>query len=666
MCGIAGIIALTAVNRRAVGAMTDRLAHRGPDDAGLWAAEDGRVVLGHRRLSILDTSARGHQPMTDAEGGIVATFNGEIYNYREIAARLKEEGVVFHTGTDTEVLIEAYRRWGDACLERFNGMFAFCLYDSYRQRILCARDRFAEKPFLFAQGNGFFAFASEYKALLALAEVPDEIDETRVFRFLRSGRAGLDEGRTTVFPAIQQLGGGEKLVLDARSLDCRIEPYWTLRRDPALGSIGEDEAVERFRDLLIDSVRLRLRSDVEVGSCLSGGLDSSAIVCVARRLIGDDTPYHVFSGRFPGTPADEGRFADAVVAATGATLHVTEPRPEDLLRSMADFMWLNELPVASTSQYAQWCVFAKAREAGVTVLLDGQGADELLGGYEQYFESYLVALAETGQAERAARERPEIEDRYPLALASTGQRVKRDLPAGLRKVAARLTGRGSDFAFGVTRDLGDLESAATVQGTAEGDALSAALEEDAFYAHLPALLRYGDRNSMAHSREVRLPFCDHRLAELALSLPPHHLMGDIQTKRLLRRSMAGIVPEVILTRWNKQGFRPPQDLWFGNGLGDAATALIHDPVFAARGWWNPGWWKTVLRRFQRGEAHLAWVLWKPLIAEAWMRHFVERSRQLKRENIFENLEKDVVFDPTHRGPNLLQPSSSIPGQDDSR
>jgi asparagine synthase (glutamine-hydrolysing) len=634
MCGIAGIVAQTAVNPRAVKEMTDRLAHRGPDDSGLWSTPDTRVSFGHRRLSILDPSPRGHQPMVDATGTIVITFNGEIYNYREIAACLREEGVVFQTETDTEVLIEAYRRWGEDFLHRLNGMFAFCLYDAHRELILCARDRFGEKPFLFTFGAGFFAFASEYKALLALAEVSHSIDETRVLRFLQSGRMGLDESPATVFPSIRQLDGGEKLVLDIRSLDFRIESYWTLTRDPALRQIGETEAVDRFRDVLVDSVKLRMRSDVELGSCLSGGLDSSAIVCIARRLIGEDKPYHVFSGRFPGTAADEGRFADAVVAATHATLHIAEPKPGGLLDRLDRFVWFNELPVASTSQYAQWCVFAKAREMGVTVLLDGQGADELLGGYEQYFEAYLAALCQSGHAGQAAEEGQAIALRYPLALAGPGQRFKRSLPDRLRKALARLSGRGSDFAFGVARDLGaTVPYPATTAGSGV-DALSAALEEDAFHAHLPALLRYGDRNSMAHSREVRLPFCDHRLAELVLSLPPGLLMGGIQTKRLLRRSMQGIVPDVILDRWNKQGFLPPQELWFAGDLGKAAATLIHDPAFAARGWWNVGWWKAVLRRFERGETHLAWVLWKPLIAEAWLRHFVQPLAQFPRESVF--------------------------------
>jgi asparagine synthase (glutamine-hydrolysing) len=635
MCGIAGIVGTREVAPEAVQAMIDRLAHRGPDSEGVWSAPDRRVILGHRRLAVLDPTPRGRQPMSDPSGRAVVTFNGEIYNYLEIGERLRAEGVTLTTGTDTEVLLHAYLRWGDDCLADFNGMFAFCLYDRDRRRILCARDRFAEKPFLFARGPDFFAFASEYKALLALAEIPDTVDERRILAFLRRSRAGLDDGRETAFPAIRQLRGGEKLVLDLDSLSCRITPFWRLTRDPALARLDDAEAAARLRELLTDSIRLRMRSDVEHGSCLSGGLDSSAIVCLARRILGEDAPYHVFSGRFPGTAADEGPYVEQVIAATGVTAHPAHPTANDLLARLDAFIWFNELPVGSTSQFAQWCVFERARQAGVTVLLDGQGGDEVLGGYEPYFEPYLAALRAGGEATLATREAAAIRRRYPLALPRLSHRIKRSLPFGPRLASARAGGWGSDFAFGLADPtmVAEVEADSPSAGTAP-DPLSAALEDDAFRAHLPALLRYGDRNSMAHSREVRLPFCDHRLAEFALSLAPARLMGGAETKHLLRRALRGIVPEAILTRWNKQGFLPPQEEWFRTRLADVTREVIHDPAFARRGWWHVPWWRRVLARFSGGESHLAWVLWKAFVAEAWCRHFLEPVRATRRVSAF--------------------------------
>ncbi|KIL97696.1 Asparagine synthetase glutamine-hydrolyzing [Paramagnetospirillum magnetotacticum MS-1] len=620
MCGIAGIVADRPVSPGAVEAMTGRLVHRGPDDQGIWRSDDGCAVLGHRRLSILDTSAAGHQPME--RDGLVTVFNGEIYNFVEVRAELVGLGEVFHTNSDTEVLLAAYDRWGPECFARFNGMFALAILDRRRKVLVCARDRFGEKPFLFAARPGLFAFASEYKALLAMAEIGRDFDPVPLLRFAHRPATGLDDERATLFPAILQLLPGERLELDLSTLDTRIDRYWTLARDPALGALGMGEAAERFRDLLTDSIRLRLRSDVAVGSCLSGGLDSGSIIMLARRLLGDDAPYHVFTGRFPGTRADEWDYARHTSQAAGAIVHQVEPSAAGLLADLPDFLWANELPVGSASQYAQYCVFRLAKEQGVTVLLDGQGADEILGGYEQYFARYLAGLP---GPERGAEEAA-IRARYPGALDSPRQALSKALPPRLRHWLAQISGKGSDLLFGLSPDLAEQVAKANAppvvpQGWSP---LAAELMRDSFSTHLPVLLRYGDRNSMAHSREVRLPFCDHRIAEFALSLDPKLLMGEAQTKRLLREAVKGILPEQVRTRWNKQGFLPPQDIWFAQGLIDEAERVIEDPSFARAGYWNVSWWRCAIRRFRAGETHLGWVLWRPLMLESWRRHFLER------------------------------------------
>ena len=637
MCGIAGIVALRPVRPQTVSAMTARLVHRGPDGDGLWQSADRRAVIGHRRLKVIDLTDAADQPMADTEGRAVLTYNGEIYNYRELRERLRAEGVEFRSSGDTEVLLRAYLRWGESALSELNGMFAFAILDTERRRLFCARDRFGEKPLYFAEGDGFFAFASEIKALLALDGVSSECDPARALGFLANGRRGLDDTRATPFSGIRQLLPGQAITVDLDSLAVAISRYWDPKPDPAVARLNETDATDRFRALLSDAVSLRLRSDVPLGSCLSGGLDSSAIVCLARRQLGTDVPYHVFSGRFPGHAADEGRWADIVATATAATVHVSRPTAEDLISRLDAFAWSNELPVGSTSQYAQWCVFESAKEAGVTVLLDGQGGDEILGGYEQYFRSYLEALRAEGEHARANEEEAAIRERYPLALPGTAERLKRALPQSLRRLLGRLAGKGSDFGFGLSPDMRHaVWNVPTTPSHADAGfhPLSRALAEDALEAHLPALLRYGDRNSMAHSREVRLPFCDHRIVEFAFSLPPRYLMGEAETKRLLRRAIAGIVPEAVRTRWNKQGFLPPQPAWFKGTLGDHARTLFHDPSFAARGWWNVAWWQSALARFDAGEEHLAWTLWKPVIAEAWHRDFVERAKAMPKSPVF--------------------------------
>ncbi len=627
MCGIAGIVGKRPVNPAAVKAMTDIQAHRGPDGEGLWQSDDRQVVLGHRRLAIIDPTPAGAQPMADPSGNLVLTYNGEIYNYIEVAEQLRREGVNFQSKSDSEVLLQAYRQWGTDCLSRLNGMFSFAIYDGEKKRLFCARDRFGEKPFVYRVHADYIAFASEYKALFVLEGAEPTVDDMALLRFVHQPRMGLDDARATVFADVEQLLPGEMLVVDLRTLDYTVERYWDVEPDADVAKLSEHDVLVHFRELLANSVQIRMRSDVPLGSCLSGGLDSSAIVCLAREALGDDPDYHVFTGRFPGTEADEGEFADIVVDATRSTPHITEPTAEGFLRDLQDFAWTNELPTGSSSQYAQFCVFKLAKEHGITVLLDGQGADELLGGYEQYFRPYMTALDEVGDTGDRAAERDAIQVRYPMALAGGGENLKTSLPLGLSWRIAQLTGKGSNLLFGV--DLGlarQMKAEAEIKREPRFHALTGALYDDSFRSHLPTLLRYGDRNSMAHSREVRLPFCDHRIAEFALSLGPRQLMGGPETKRLIRRSLNGTLPEAIRTRWNKQGFLPPQHLWFKDGLLALARETFADPVFRQRGYWRTGWWERVLARLEAGENHLAWTVWKPLMAEAWQRHFVERAR----------------------------------------
>ena len=633
MCGIAGVLGRPGANAL-VRQMLDSQSHRGPDGSGIWSASatDGReLVLGHRRLSIIDLSEGGKQPMLDGSGRFVLTYNGEIYNYLEVRRELQNLGVRFRSQSDSEVILEAYKRWGTDCLARFNGMFAFALYDDERKVLFCARDRYGEKPFLFAFGSDFFAFASEYKALLQHPGLALEVDEWRLLRAAHNASTGLDADRQTVFRAVRQLLPSEAMEVDVCTLKHCTWSYWSI--DPTRRRPGSDEGevFAEFRALLIDAVRLRLRSDVPVGSCLSGGLDSSAIVCIVRSLLGADAEYNTFTGRFPGTPADEWQYAKLVIDATGATSHVVEPTVERFVTELPQFIWMNELPVGSSSQFAQWCVFNLARERGVTVLLDGQGADETLGGYEQYFGEYVRGLRESGDSERYRRELPLIRERYPLALAPTARALRDRLPFRARHWVANRFGKGTNLLYGVGLDLAKRLAEQNALPRREGfHALGSALVQDSFGRYLTTLLRYGDRNSMAHSREVRLPYCDHRIAEFVFSLPPSLLMGDVQTKRLLRESMRGILPEGIRVRWNKQGFRPPQERWFEST--DFLQLVAESLSSAARrsdSPWLSRWWFGSLARIRRGQPSLGWVVWQPFILEQWRQHFLEPIVQVR-------------------------------------
>jgi len=628
MCGIAGVIGRPATSEVLVRAMLTAMAHRGPDGAGVWsgALASGReLVLGHRRLSILDLSEAGAQPMADASGRFLLTHNGEIYNFVEVRAELQRLGATFRSESDTEVILEAYKHWGQACLSRFNGMFAFALYDSVAGTVFCARDRYGEKPFLFGFWSDGFAFASEYKGLLQHPALSLEIDEGRLLRAAQNAGTGLDADRQTVFNDVHQLLPGEAMEVNVHTLEHRIWTYWHIAPADVGDRADEREVFAEFRDLLIDSVRLRLRSDVPVGSCLSGGLDSSAIVCIVRRLLGDGAPYNTFTGRFPGTASDEWSYAEQVIDATGVISHVVEPTVTRFLDELPRFMWLNELPVGSSSQFAQWCVFDLARRHGVTVLLDGQGADETLGGYEPYFAPYVQSLRDRGEGGRLARELSLIRERYPLALAPQSRLLRDRLPFRLRHWLSNRLNVGTNLLFGLKFEVAQRVAQDNALAPREGfHALASVLLQESFGRFLTTLLRYGDRNSMAHSREVRLPFCDHRIAEFVFRLPPHLLMGEAQTKRLLRESMRGILPEGIRTRWNKQGFLPPQERWFSS-----PEFLLHvertltDACARGQSPWLPKWWDGALGRVRGGQSSLAWVVWQPFIVEQWRRHFLQ-------------------------------------------
>lgn len=546
-------------------------------------------------------------------------FNGEIYDYREVRAELVGLGARFRTQGDAEVILEAYRQWGTDCPSHLNGMFAFAIWDRNRKILFCARDRFGEKPFLYVHKPGFFAFASEFRALLALEGVDASIDETRLARFIAVPADGLDRDEETLFPAVHQIPPGRTAILDLAEWTWKTAPYWQGAADSSAGALNIAQSAERFRHLLEDSIRLRLRSDVRLGSCLSGGLDSGSIACLVRRQLGKEAPYHVFSGRFPGSPADEGPYIDAIAHDIEPIRHDICLSAEGLATDFEDFFWANELPVDSASQYAQFSVFRAARQEGVTVLLDGQGADEILGGYEQYFMPYL---AEDARRQDYAL----ISARYPGVLqGATAWRGR--LPLPLRRSLARSMGRGSDIAFGLRADLATSLAAST---RAPPTTLHDALRRDALDGFLGTLLRYGDRNSMAHSVEVRLPFCDHRLFELAQGLSSAHLMGDAQTKRVLREAMRGILPEEVRTRWRKQGFLPPHENWMSGALLPLLEDYVRDPSFGTSMLWEPSWWRKAMLRFQRGDTTLAKPLWKVLSVEGWRRHYLSKVRKARR------------------------------------
>lgn len=573
MCGLYGSIGLEPDPAR-----IDIVAHRGPDGRGFEVYESaaGPVVLGHRRLAIIDVSDAGLQPMADASGRWHLVFNGEIYNYIELREEMRAAGEVFTTESDSEVLLRAYMIWGAGLLPRLRGMFAFLIWDRREQKLFAARDRFGIKPLYLSITPRSIALASEIKQLHGLPGVSGRMNLPRVHDFLANGIT--DHTAETLFEGVTQLRGGECVTVDASS-STPLKPLIRRWYPVVAGDLelSEGQAAERFKDLLSQSVRLHLRSDVPVGSCLSGGLDSSSIVCLMSQMMGSGTggeKVNTVSACYAEKSVDEKPFMDEVVAHAHTEPHFIYPKPEDVFQRASDITWHQDEPFGSTSIFAQWCVFEEAASIGVKVMLDGQGADEQLAGYHSAFPFYLSQLTRQGNFSQLIRtfvERREFHGtpifeqlkRYAVPLLPQG------LAAMLRRKHHAMT-QNDWLGTELIRARGNPDGAMSVANSALGlpapTDLKSLCMTMTHASNLQMLLHWEDRNSMAHSIEARVPFLDHPLVEFNLALGNHHKIVGGDTKRVLRRAMAGIIPEKVKERRDKLGFATPEQNWFRGPL----------------------------------------------------------------------------------------------------
>jgi asparagine synthase (glutamine-hydrolysing) len=595
--------------------------------------------------------------MCNEDGTIWLTFNGEIYNYRELIPELERAGHRFTSHTDTEVIIHAYETYGEACVTRFNGMFAFALWDERRSVLFCARDRAGVKPFYYARWQGHFAFASEIKALVTLPGFDTTVHDRVVFDYLVHGY--VDHTDTTFFAEVQSLPAASTLHLQAGQVS--IHRFWQipqmdlayLLREPSSHEV--DRAAAEFITLLRDSVRLRLRSDVAVGSCLSGGLDSSTIVTLMgdmlfggpgqtqgefnERWYARGDRQKTFSACYQDTTIDERHYIEAVVRATGAEAHFVYPSGEDLVRDLQQVIWHQDEPFLSTSIVAQWYVMQLAHTAGITVLLDGQGADELLCGYAGYFGPYFADLLVAGQTTRLAREMA-LFDRYTRGRWGTGRllmaRALRARHDWLRPALRSRLDPSRQLPAWMSPQL-----ARDGQGAARRPPPGYSAEVPGYlastthwlFAHgsLPALLRYEDRNSMAFGVEARVPFLDYRLVEMGFRAPYALRIGDGLGKRVLRRAARGLVPEVIGNRRDKIGFNTPEEAWLRGPARDLVLRTLSAPTVARHGYLRPDVVREMAGAFMQGAPVATSLIWRWTNLELWLATFVDRTGRPARE-----------------------------------
>ena len=568
MCGISGIVG-GDIERARVVAMVDVLAHRGPDGSGVYLDPAGRCGLGHNRLSIIDLSNAGLQPMPDESGKRWLAFNGEVYNFVELREELA--GYPFTSASDSEVILAAYDRWGARCVDRFIGMFAFAIWDETEGTLFCARDRLGIKPFHYAGIGNSLAFASEIKALIAAGLEP-RADLDTWATYLEHGL--YDHCDATFFAGVQTLPPGHTLTW--RGGRTTIEPYWELAT--AAGeplAIGDDEALEQLDALITDAVRLRLRSDVPLGVNLSGGLDSSLLFAFVDAADDAAADLNCFTAGFDDPRYDEAQFAEGLPRRRRWTRHIERLGADQAWDLIDPLMRHEEAPFGGIATLAYYNLHRRIREEGVTVVLEGQGVDEMFAGYTYY-------------------RKPETPGVY-----QDGSRFLRP-----ETLASPMRGR-----------LNHPQFAAPFAST-----LSNRLFRDVRHTKLPRVLRMNDRLSMAHSRELRVPFLDHRVVELAFQLDDHKKLrageGKAIMRRLLDRKLGGSYGSTP-----KRAVVTPQREWIRGPLRERIADLIASPAFRTNGFFDPAEVDRAFAAYLDGEGDNAFFIWQWINVDAWLRAF---------------------------------------------
>lgn len=681
MCGIAGILnRIGAVGYDQVKAMADLMRHRGPDDEGYifidpvsgqsvalagddtvkdifqqefkyaprrliqnWLGRSSvyRLGMATRRLSILDLSPAGHQPMCNEDGTLWIVYNGEVYNYQEIRKELQSRGYRFVSNTDTEVVLYAYQEWGPSCLRKFNGMWAFSIWDARRCALFCACDRFGIKPFYYFYDGDVFAFASEIKAILGAGVVGRIPNDEIIYDYLVHG--WVDHSDETFFRGIKRLRGGYWLSISEGTGALTIQRYYDIQeKQEPLELPSDEEYAQRFYWLFEDSIRLRLISDVPVGTCLSGGLDSSSIACVVNRVKREQSGaakkenlQKVFTARFK--EYDEIQFALQVAERIAAEAYWISPTVEMFVHELNNFVWHQEEPFDFIGAYAQWCVYKLIHQTGIKVTLDGQGGDELLAGYySSYISELFMDLLSKFQL------RSLLKEIIYLNLLYNPSVYNNSFSSKILYWAGRLPRWAYRKVFGyVRRRLGSQDRSAPwvraefasrvsrreiFQPPQFSSRFERHLYERFMLKGLPGLLRLADKSSMAHSVESRTPFLDYRLVEFLFSLPREQKIRKGVTKYVLRKAMTGILPEAIRNRRDKMGFYPHFDSWLTNELNSLITEILTSKRFQSRPYVDPAKAMQGLDSYLNGNMSIGVYIWRWINLELWMRQFIDQFR----------------------------------------
>ncbi|MFH1791208.1 MAG: asparagine synthase (glutamine-hydrolyzing) [Candidatus Omnitrophota bacterium] len=628
MCGIAGVLDFRARARGRAGLIRKMVAiqkHRGPDDEGFYLSDD--TALGHCRLSIIDLSADAHQPMANRDGTKWIIYNGEIYNYLELRKELVDAGYGFKSHSDTEVILHAFEEWGEDALRRFNGMWSFVIWDEKKRELFASRDRFGVKPFYYYRDNDVFIFASEIKALLLSPSVPKEPNDRAIYDYLSSGYGYMDIGDYTFFKSVYKLNPGHYMRFGLNDGTFTYRKFWDLGEavSAETANLSADEYIGEFRALLEDAVRLRLRSDVDVGVMLSGGLDSSSIACIADRQR-NRTLFSV-SSYYTEAEADERCYIDEVLKTSDLDPFFVSAKPDNLFSDLHDIIWHQEEPYSTLSILPQWYVMRKAHEKNIRVLLTGQAGDETLGGYDKYYFYLFADLFSRFMWKRCfdeARLYEGAKGGHAGAGIIAAQVMKillsYSMPGFIKRSARKLTANAAspflnkDF----TERFGpDVRPERKFRGILNNELCNAFR-----ISPLPSLLHTDDRSSMAFSVETRSPFLDYRLVQYVFGIPAEWKIRDGRTKYILREAMRGIVPPMVLDRRDKMGFPTPLKTWISSDIKSAVDDVFSSGEFLKRPYFDASYVKQGLPGLMSQEGS-EYTVWSWLNLELWFRRYID-------------------------------------------
>lgn len=646
MCGILGIVQLRGgtIEAHRFDAMVDSMSRRGPDGRGVVffnskkqkvsdsaQNDDFDVGLGHRRLAIIDLSFEGLQPMSNEDGSVWLIFNGMIYNYESLRDELKGRGHTFKSGTDTEVLLHGYEEWGADLLSKLNGMFSFCIYDMRKNELFCARDRMGIKPFYYYYDNDKFICASEIKTILKDSSVPRTIDHNIAYLYLQHRVLDLDEH--TFFSHIKRLKGGYFLRISLNTKQLEIKKWWSV---PPLNTsfdvVDMSEKSKEFFERFKESVGIRLKSDVPVGVCLSGGLDSTAIF-TAINSIRKDASTTSISALYPGSETDEKDAIEKYISLLRTkNLYVYPPlNKETFFSLLTELIVSQEEPVMGLVSISQLQVFERAKQEGLKVMLNGQGADELLTGYDYHHEVYYKTLARRWHPIKLTRE---LNKSFYVRAASK-ERKRKFLHGLLLQFFGTGDFLGDLFAYKLPDDSYLSADFKSKHRTTARDynayqwrnaELGAVMDTEFTRLRLPYLLRFEDKNSMAHSVESRLPFLDYTLVEFSFALPFCFKFRNGQTKAILRSAFKGVMPEHIRTNQKKQGWSGVDAVWFRDFLKEMIEDIVHSPDFNEIGYFDVSRVQAMYKNFFEGKESFNPVLWRIINFYLWKKMIVEEVK----------------------------------------